>query len=294
MSVDLESLFDNFRGLCRVVFDCAFAEVIIFTEPVKRAELGPFAETTIFNEHMMADFRRLLRPSRCLYPEASNLDHKLPLARSLVSTPLLHDALNAIGLLVAADSNVEHLSRSQFRSFECIARCVTSHYELHGLAMEDGLTGALSRRGFEVCAEIEIGRFIRYERPASIVMFDLDFFKQLNDRFGHSVGDEVLQKVSAKCFEIKRVQDRFARLGGEEFALILPETPLPQAMSMAERLRKAISLIAVSPDERYSVTASFGVKALDLGTTELAAWLRECDRALYRAKRMGRDQVQAA
>lgn len=293
MSVNLEFLFDNLRALARITHDCAIAEVVIFTDSMKRADLDEFAETRIFDEHEVAHLKRILRPSNCLYPETSSLDARLALARCLMSAPLLRDASHAIGMLIVADSSAKHLSKSQFRSFECVARCVTSHYELHGLAMEDALTGALSRRGFEVCAEIEIGRFVRYERPASMVMLDLDYFKKLNDKFGHSVGDEVLQKVASTCFEIKRVQDRFARLGGEEFALILPETSLKQAVSMAERLRTSIAQLSIIPESTYAITASFGVKALDLRTSELATWLRECDKALYRAKSNGRDQVQA-
>lgn len=292
LPVDLEALFDNFRGLARVVNDCAFAEVIVFAEPVQTSHLGRFSNTALFDEHMLQELQALPSFASSLYPEPSGLAKRLAMARSLVSTPLLRDPSEAMGLFIVGDGTANRLSRSHFRAIEAIARCVASHYELHGLAMEDALTGALSRRGFELCAEIEIGRFVRYDRPASMVLFDLDHFKQLNDRFGHAVGDEVLRKVSAICAETKRVQDHFARIGGEEFALILPETALPQAVTMAERLRKSIELIDASPEGPFKVTASFGVKALDFHTSELPAWLRDCDRALYRAKSNGRNQVQ--
>lgn len=225
-------------------------------------------------------------------PGHAILEAKLACARMFMSTPLLRDASVAAGLAIVADDAKSRFSRDQFRAFETIGKCMTAHYDLHGLAMEDPLTGALSRRGFEVSAEIELGRFMRYERPASMIMFDLDHFKSFNDQYGHATGDKVLEVVGATCIEMKRAQDKFGRLGGEEFALILPETALAQSLNMAERLRHAIKALRFVPDGERGITASFGVKTLDLRTSDLTLWMSKCDAALYFAKRNGRDQVQ--
>ena len=251
-----------------------------------------FAETQIFPESGLPHFMGCLDAAGGVQPERTILENRFASARIFMATPLLRDASVAIGFAIVADDAENRFSRGQFRAFETIAKCMTAHYDLHGLAMEDPLTGALSRRGFEVSAEIELGRFMRYERPASMIMFDLDHFKSFNDQYGHATGDRVLEVVAATCIELKRAQDRFGRLGGEEFALILPETALTQALNMAERLRCAIKALTLVPGGDRGITASFGVKTLDLRTSDLTLWMSKCDAALYFAKHNGRDQVQ--
>jgi len=292
LSLNIEDLFDNFLSLARISFNSAVSEVIIFNEPVERSALGAFAETRIFLESALPQFMGCLDGAGSIQPERASLEAKFACARMFMATPLLRDRSVAIGLVIVADDAADRFLRAQFRAFETIAKCMAAHYDLHGLAMEDPLTGALSRRGFEVSAEIELGRFMRYERPASMIMFDLDHFKSFNDQYGHATGDRVLEVVAATCIELKRAQDRFGRLGGEEFALILPETALAQALNMAERLRCAIKALTFGPNGDRGITASFGVKTLDLRTSDLTMWMSKCDAALYSAKRNGRDQVQ--
>jgi diguanylate cyclase (GGDEF)-like protein len=127
----------------------------------------------------------------------------------------------------------------------------------------------------------------RLQQPLSLIMFDIDHFKQFNDRFGHPAGDELLQQVAQVLRESARAYDVAARYGGEEFALLLPNTALEQAVQVAERLRQQIRAIK---NPRVPISASFGVATYRRGTPP-ATLVYEADAALYRAKRNGRDQV---
>ena len=165
---------------------------------------------------------------------------------------------------------------------------------LRELATIDDLTGALNRRAFFDAATQEIERAGRYAIPVSVVMIDLDHFKQINDRHGHAVGDAVLREAAAAIAASLREVDRLGRLGGEEFAVLLPQTPLAGAVEVAERLRRAIAAVAVplGPGAAtVGLTASLGVAEHRLGTLGPDAVLNRADAALYRAKRDGRDRV---
>ena len=167
--------------------------------------------------------------------------------------------------------------------------------ELERLATTDALTGLCNRRQFFTLAEREWNRVQRYDRPLALLIFDIDSFKSINDRFGHEVGDNVLVRVAAVCREAKRDTDIVARVGGEEFALLLPETDLPSAGLFAERLRSACAKIYVLPDRRdLAITVSIGVAEVDPGMRGIEDAMRRADAALYAAKRAGRNCVQCA
>ncbi|GGM98546.1 GGDEF domain-containing protein [Thermus composti] len=163
--------------------------------------------------------------------------------------------------------------------------------EVQAEAHTDFLTGLPNRRYLDLLLPQELTRAKRYGRPLSLVLLDLDGFKAVNDLHGHEVGDRVLQAL-AQCLKAHlRRSDRAVRLGGEEFTLLLPETPLPQALRLAERLRQAVEVIAVPPVAR--ITASFGVAEAGPTDTPLTL-LRRADEAMYRAKRKGKNRVEAA
>ena len=113
--------------------------------------------------------------------------------------------------------------------------------QLERLATIDSMTGLYNRRHFLDQADAEWSRFQRYQRPLSMLMVDIDHFKQVNDRYGHAVGDETIVAVAGACAKGKRQSDIVGRLGGEEFAILLPETDLAQATIVADRLCKAIA-----------------------------------------------------
>jgi diguanylate cyclase (GGDEF)-like protein len=166
---------------------------------------------------------------------------------------------------------------------------------LQGLSATDGLTGIANRRTFDERLAIEVARANRYGTPLSLVMIDLDHFKELNDRFGHPVGDEVLKRVAQLIDREKRLGDVVARYGGEEFAAILPHTEPGAAMVWAERARHLIASTEVRSDAgAFNVTASFGVVGAVTGRADPPALIEEADQALYQAKKRGRNRVVAA
>ncbi len=166
---------------------------------------------------------------------------------------------------------------------------------LEDLASIDGLTGLFNRRHFLQLAEAEWSRFDRYERPLSLMMLDIDRFKSINDQYGHDVGDRVIAHVANLCLEGKRAADVVARIGGEEFVLLLPETTLENARLVAERLRQRIAETPLVDDARsLALTASIGVAEAGGRVEHIAALMKEADEALYRAKNGGRNTVVCA
>ncbi|MGH3034718.1 MAG: diguanylate cyclase [Gaiellaceae bacterium] len=159
-------------------------------------------------------------------------------------------------------------------------------------ASTDGLTELSNRRHFEESLEGEISRTERFGGSLALIVADLDDFKQVNDRFGHQAGDDVLRTFAAVLRETVREIDLPARYGGEEFAVLLPQTDLEGAERLAERLRVALAArpLAVRPDQLVTVTASFGVAAFPKASTP-AALFAAADKALYRAKRSGKNCV---
>lgn len=166
------------------------------------------------------------------------------------------------------------------------------------LAITDSLTGIFNRRHFNKLAEEEVGRALRYTRPLSVIMLDIDFFKRINDTFGHSIGDMVLEKVAIITKNTVRAADIPARYGGEEFIILLPETPAAEAANLAERLRRQIEdTTFITEKSSTRVTASFGVndsfKKTGAKSTEriLAELVTNADQALYASKNGGRNRV---
>lgn len=165
--------------------------------------------------------------------------------------------------------------------------------ELEKQARLDYLTGLHNRRYFMQLAEKELARAIRYGAPLSLLMMDIDHFKQVNDSHGHKAGDVVLQKFAAVCLDTLRGVDIVGRVGGEEFAVLLPETDLAHAMEVADRLRTQVAATAVQIDQGLplSFTISIGVTSRTALGENLDALLNEADKALYVAKNSGRNKV---
>lgn len=163
--------------------------------------------------------------------------------------------------------------------------------ELHRLATLDPVTGIFNRRRILEVADEEVARAARYGHPLSFAMVDVDHFKKVNDSHGHVVGDDVLRRVAEAVTRGLRRQDTLGRYGGEEFALVIPETALPEAVRVAERVRAAVaSVVVTTGPSRIGVTVSIGVAQWRQGQT-LDDLLRCADRALYDAKAQGRDRV---
>ncbi len=165
--------------------------------------------------------------------------------------------------------------------------------ELMRQARMDFLTGLSSRGYFMEQAELELSRALRYDNSLSIFMMDVDFFKQVNDNHGHKVGDEVLKKLAEVCCQTLRDVDIVGRVGGEEFAILLPETGRDEAAEVAERLREAIANAKVPLPVGLPIhfTVSIGVASLSSKEDNMDVLLNLADKALYEAKNSGRNRV---
>ncbi|MFA6039919.1 MAG: diguanylate cyclase [Methylophilus sp.] len=165
--------------------------------------------------------------------------------------------------------------------------------ELERRAYTDYLTGLANRRYFLEQAESELSRVLRYGGDLSILMLDIDHFKLVNDTYGHKVGDLVLKKLADVCLNTLRDVDVMGRIGGEEFAILLPETSNEQATETAERLRVALedARLALDGGLPLHFTVSFGVTALSDRNTNIDTLLNQADQALYQAKESGRNRV---
>jgi diguanylate cyclase (GGDEF)-like protein len=172
---------------------------------------------------------------------------------------------------------------------EEIAKRLQLEKQLLHQTRTDELTGATNRRYFMELGGEEINRCRRYGRNMSLLMIDLDHFKQINDRFGHGVGDEALLRFSELCGSTLRKSDIFGRLGGEEFAIIIPEESLHEAEQTAERLRKRVELAFASTP--YRLTISVGVCELGPDDKSIGELLSRADAMMYKAKDLGRNRV---
>jgi len=175
----------------------------------------------------------------------------------------------------------------------------SSEETLRQLAITDPLTGFFNRRHFFDLGEIEVSRSLRYARPLSIMMYDIDFFKKVNDTYGHRMGDMVIQMITSTSRKLLRTTDIPVRYGGEEFIILLPETGAAEAADVAERLREKIESTPVkAEDATVSITASFGISDYideddDAKSNEkiLLKFIDTADKAMYSSKRNGRNRV---
>jgi diguanylate cyclase (GGDEF)-like protein len=164
--------------------------------------------------------------------------------------------------------------------------------ELESQASRDSLTGIVNRRYFLATAEKHLQAARQHANPLALMIIDLDHFKQINDRYGHLAGDEVLVAVVDACVHHLRSGDCLGRLGGEEFALLLPDAAWSEAMETAERLRQATEALAVPVgDNVVRPTVSIGVALLAAGDGSLSGLMHRADLAMYTAKMQGRNRV---
>lgn len=173
-----------------------------------------------------------------------------------------------------------------------IERRIKLEAELRHLSSHDVLSGLSNRRHFIELTERELERCRRRSRPLSLIMLDLDDFKSVNDTRGHAAGDAVIRAVGMLCTRTLREYDVAARIGGEEFTILLPETDLDGAGIMAERLRHQLESMPITESgDSFYITASSGVSQARSETDNVDTFLARADRALYKAKRSGRNRV---
>lgn len=211
----------------------------------------------------------------------------LPFAVAAYSTPFkirFVASFLALALMALIYEYLRAESQSRYRLISS---------RLDKAARTDELTGLANRREMKDLLDTEYARFTRHGQPFSVIMLDLDRFKQLNDHFGHTFGDQVLIKVSSLLTENIRLTDDVARWGGEEFLILLSQTKLEQATEVAEKLRSAIAELEPGKGEdRDTLTASLGVQSIEYADT-IEGLINQADARLYQAKNSGRNRVVA-
>jgi two-component system, cell cycle response regulator len=195
--------------------------------------------------------------------------------------------------IYSQDELMARLAESMARTEAALQELQHTNQKLEHLAAVDPLTGAVNRRIFLERVDTEIGRVKRGEAPFSLLALDLDNFKRVNDTFGHQVGDSVLKAVVQTCLEAIRPYDGVARVGGEEFMVLLPQAALDVALMVGERIRMAIQgtrFDAMGADP-LSITVSIGISQFGQDGNTIDTVLRAADQRLYRAKNHGRNCV---
>ena len=201
----------------------------------------------------------------------------------------LRDAQGLATDLIFVTRDVTERIEKELEMDEIRRQLETTNAELERMARTDGLTGCWNRRHFEERIRLQLARARRHGGALSLVLFDIDHFKAINDQHGHGVGDQVLCELASLMRGSIRGSDLFSRWGGEEFAILAPGTPLNDALGLAEKLRAAIEAHDFAGAGR--VTISIGVAQLRAGD-DLDSWFRRADLALYRAKLGGRNRVE--
>jgi len=206
------------------------------------------------------------------------------------------------GVLVVNSNTPNLFNPGQVTSLEVFARSAAIALEnarlfqqTQQLAITDGLTGVNNRRHFMERMEMEINRIARTKRPMSLILFDIDHFKQFNDSYGHAAGDSVLKALAARSANMLREVDTLGRLGGEEFAILLPETDYAESLQAAERLRALTAETAFDGGcgaFDLAVTISVGVATWSKSASTASQLYKIADHALYQAKHRGRNRVE--
>lgn len=178
----------------------------------------------------------------------------------------------------------------EYRSY-LTSELVRNHWKK--LSHTDSLTGIDNRRSWEEAVDGELKRYQRYGGTASLLLIDIDYFKSINDRYGHRVGDEVIRAIARLVQKRLRKSDSAGRYGGEEFGVLLPATPLKKALHLAERLRRGVESQTFASNCNIRCTLSIGVVELSEEIDSFSKWIDRADKALYQGKAQGRNQVVA-
>ncbi|UOM34691.1 GGDEF domain-containing protein [Acuticoccus sp. I52.16.1] len=213
-----------------------------------------------------------------------------PHLRAMIAAPFVtpHDGWGAV---VAGDGTPRAFSERETRILAQFANCIISELELTERAETDDLTGLMRRQPFIATLSGLVADHAQSAAPAVLSIIDLDHFKRINDSHGHATGDAVLRTVADVMSDVLGAEAMLCRLGGEEFAVALPDHSLNTALPLLERARRAIAAMTIAEVERIAVTASFGVAPLSDAFANVSAWFKTADAALYTAKQSGRNQI---
>jgi diguanylate cyclase (GGDEF)-like protein len=296
-----EEPFDRIAHLIRTIFDVPIG-IVSMIDAHRQWYKAATGMTNSEAELKDTFCRYALEGSTPLVIPDATKDHRVahnpyvqgePHIRFYAGTPLRTRDGHNIGTICAIGHEPRQFTARQADILMDLARIVMDALELRQLANRDSLTGILSRRAFKD----EGGRLFalakRHAQPLSCIVFDIDRFKSINDGFGHAVGDRVLQEFAKSCQSGLRQTDLVGRLGGEEFAILLPHTARAQALEVAEKVRASAQRLRFDDVPLDKVTASFGIAALDKSVNDLDSLIKHANGAMYEAKSGGRDRCVA-
>jgi diguanylate cyclase (GGDEF)-like protein len=289
-----EQQFDKFTKLVQAVLDVPIAAVSLvdrerqWFKSIQGLDCRETPRSMAFCSHTIRSRDVLKVPDALLDPRFRNnpLVTGEPFIRAYLGAPLKTSDGYNLGSLCAIDRRARDFTQEQEALLTSFAALVVDELELRLLASRDGLTGVLTRRAFLAAAEAACAA--RSGDLSSLVVLDIDNFKGINDRYGHPAGDIVLREVATACRSALRAEDLMGRMGGEEFAVLLPGLHLDEACKVAERMRRTVTGLSFDLDLALRVTASFGI--IDLDGRTLDAAMSIADTALYVAKRQGRNR----
>ena len=306
--LEIGQLLQQVCGLTRESFGGDHASVLLFEDDrlVLRAHQGKLTPLFKIGDELAANEGLLARAidsrKAVVEKDVRQISLHTPGCRETVSAicfPLISLA-QVLGVLVLESASPDAFAPGDVSALEsvtdiCAAAIQNARYfdRVRQLAYMDGVTGVFNRRYFELRIAEEIARSNRHNLTFSVTMVDIDHFKQLNDEFGHLLGDEVLHQVSGILSQQLRRSDVLSRYGGEEFAIITPETGMENALAVADKLRKVVESWHF-PGVVRPVTISAGVAEFPLQGATRDELVKSADEALYAAKQMGRNRVVTA
>jgi diguanylate cyclase (GGDEF)-like protein len=309
-SLELEETLNNVHQLLKDSFGYTYASIYLFDGEVLHmgAQLG-YPENMLIPEISISEgvIGRTARRKETQWVRDVSLDADFLRAayevKSEIAVPLMKEG-HVLGVL-NVESDDHPFGESDVILLNALAGSVAIaidnarlHAEVKRMAMTDVVSGLANRRAFDEILEAEIVRASRYHHPLSLIILDLDSFKEYNDRWGHPAGDVRLREIADLLRRKVRDPDVAVRYGGEEFAIILPDTSKPGAIKLAERLRRAAEASAPErAEEPYPIpgyTLSLGVATFPDDATSIEELLLMADNAELTAKRLGKNRVYAA
>jgi diguanylate cyclase (GGDEF)-like protein len=295
-----EEAFDRITQLIKSVLQIPMAAVSLVDQDRQwfksrqGIEIGETERSISFCTHAIEDTEVLIVGDALEDPRfaTSPLVRGQPYIRFYAGVPLRARNGHNIGALCAMDTKPRQLDAEQIGLLQDLARLVVDELELHLLATVDSLTGAISRRQLLDVARSDVERAKRFDQNLSCIVIDLDHFKSINDRHGHGAGDLVLDRVASLIKSELSGADYIGRIGGQEFAIMLPTRPLLDAFSVAERILDVLAETAIEVGgHSLHVSASIGVAEFADAAWTVEQLLEAAGTAMYDAKRSGRNRA---
>ncbi|WP_108445574.1 sensor domain-containing diguanylate cyclase [Halomonas denitrificans] len=301
LDTDEDSAFENVATLVRQVFRMPMSGVSLIDRRRHWFKARRGIGEQEFARELSFCSRTIDQSSALLISDARTdslyADHPFvvgePNIVSYAGVPLTTPDGYNIGSLCVMGTSPRDFTPDEVDILSSFARILIDSIELRQTASSDVLTGTMNRRAWMMRAKSELRRAARYGHPASLAILDIDKFKSVNDAWGHPAGDIVIAALANLTMDMVRDSDLFGRLGGEEFALLMPETSQEQAAILAERLRSSFEHLPldIKKGAPIACTVSIGVTTVGGEDDTLEEMLERADQALYRAKRDGRNRV---